>query len=158
MRRIPVLALVTCALAGAGCGDDAKVDGSETSFERHAGLALGTLTRHVLQPYQEGTFERNADGRRSALAKAARAGARATDEVRLARGAASSSDALRPNLIAPLDALSEKLEPLVEELEAGDAISAGSVLGAAAAAAELKTTAAAQGLDIQERSAPIPGA
>jgi hypothetical protein len=158
MRRSLPLALVTCALAVAGCGDDAKVDAGEASFKRHSGLALGTLSRYVLQPYQEGRFERNADGRRGALAKAERAGAFATDEVRRARGAAASSDALRPNLLAPLDALSDKLEPLVGELEAGGAISARSVLGAAAAAAELKTTAAAQGLDIQERSAPIPGA
>lgn len=30
MRRILPLALVVCALAGAGCGDDAKVAGGDT--------------------------------------------------------------------------------------------------------------------------------
>lgn len=175
MRRHLPLVLVLCVLAGAGCGDDAKVVTDEgpggqattrtvpdvkfakTKFVLHSGLAFGAFRRYILRPYQEGKFHEGADGRRRALVKAALAGTFAANEVRLARNAALSSDVLRRNLIKPIDALAAKLEPLVDALKAGGAIDPGSVLGAAGAVASLKTLAAGQGVDIKERSAPIPG-
>jgi hypothetical protein len=175
MRYLLPLVLVAFVLAAAGCGDDTKVVTDEgpggqattrtvpdvkfakTKFVLHSGLAFGAFRRYILRPYQEGRFQQGADGRRRALVKAALAGAFAANEVRLARNAALSSDVLRRNLIKPIDAVAAKLKPLVEALKAGGAINPGSVLGAAGAVASLKTLASGQGVEIKDRSAPIPG-
>jgi hypothetical protein len=53
-------------------------------FALHAGLAAGAIHRYLWKPYQAGTFQAGAQGRRAAIVKGALAGAFAFHELKVA--------------------------------------------------------------------------
>lgn len=79
LRRLLALLLVAALLpigsgvALAGCGDDTKA--SKTEIALRLGLAYGAFKRYIYTPAQEGQFKKGAEGRKTAIAKAAVAGA-----------------------------------------------------------------------------------
>ncbi|MBJ7471065.1 MAG: hypothetical protein JHD16_07160 [Solirubrobacteraceae bacterium] len=79
LRRLLALVLVVALLpvgssfALAGCGDDTQA--SKTEIALRLGLAYGAFKRYIYTPAQAGQFKSGAEGRKTAIAKAAVAGA-----------------------------------------------------------------------------------
>ncbi len=75
LRRLLALVLVAALLpisssvALAGCGDDTQA--SKTEIALRLGLAYGAFKRYVYTPAQQGQFKSGAEGRKTAIAKAA---------------------------------------------------------------------------------------
>jgi hypothetical protein len=87
-------------------------------FVLHAGLAAGAFHRYIYKPFKAGTFKSGAKGRRFALLKAGLAGLFAYHELKLAINDAKASKTLA-RLVAPLTALSARLQALGSSLRGG---------------------------------------
>lgn len=165
-----LLTLVPAALLATGCGKDSKtvtgtnasgqtttrtvpdVKFAKTKFVLHTGLALGAFRRWIYKPWKAGTFKQGADGRTTALVKAAAAGAFTANEVRLARRAALSDDKLR-GIGDRLGTVTTQLKSLVPGLKDGsfnpaDIAKLAAGLGGA--------TALAQTLGVNVKELPVP--
>ena len=167
-------AIFALGTAASGCGDDTKVvtdtlpNGNvttltvpdihfaKTRFLLHSGLAFGAFHRYIYKPFREGKFRSGADGRRTALVKAALAGAFASHELKVARDDALASDTLRRHLVRPMDALLARLKSLAGSLKGGS-FDPGAIAGAAGALSTLSSVASGNGVEIKDRSAPPPG-
>jgi hypothetical protein len=158
----------------AGCGDGNKVvtdTGSNgqttvrtvpdvhfanTKFVLHSGLAFGAFHRYIYKPYRAGKFRSGADGRTKALIKAGIAGAFAVHELKIARKDALASDTLRRHLLPLIDKLSSKFALLTAALKKGS-LNPTDLIAAEGALSALKGQAATDGVNIKDRSAPLPG-
>lgn len=175
MRR--PLALLAClavllpgALLASGCGKDTKtvtttnasgqattrtvpdVKFAKTKFVLHTGLALGAFRRYIYKPWKAGTFKQGANGRTTALVKAAAAGAFTANELRLARNAALSDDKLR-GVGDKLGGLTQQAQKLVPGFKDGNF----STSDIGVLAAELGgVTALAKTLGVDVKALPVP--
>ncbi|MCU0313673.1 MAG: hypothetical protein MUC84_06380 [Solirubrobacteraceae bacterium] len=176
-RATLLLTLALCAAvlaAGCGGGDDTKVVTStnaagqattrtvpdvkfaKTKFVLHTGLALGAFRRWIYRPWKAGTFQQGADGRTAALVKAAAAAAFTANELRLARRAALSDDALR-GVGDRLGTLTDKAQGLVPGFRDGK-LSPGEIAALAAGLGSVTALARQLGVNVPERSVPsLPG-
>lgn len=162
--------LVPAAFAVSGCGKDTKtvtatnasgqtttrtvpdVKFAKTKFVLHTGLAIGAFRRYIYKPWKAGTFKKGAEGRTTALVKAAAAGAFTANEVRLARNAALSDDKLR-GVGDKLGGVSDKVKSLVPGFKDGNFTA--SDIGVLAA--ELgSVTALAKTLGVDVKALPVP--
>lgn len=167
-------ALVPAAFLATGCGNDTKVvtgtnsSGQQTTrtvpdvkfaktkFVLHTGLAIGAFRRWIYKPWKAGTFKQGADGRTSALVKAAAAGAFTANELRLARNAALSDDKLR-GLGDRMGTLTQKTKDLLPGLKNGN-LDAGNIAALAAGLGGLTALANQLGVNVKERNVPtLPG-
>jgi hypothetical protein len=175
MRQLLVfVAVFALGAAALGCGNDTKtvtdtlpngkvttqsvpdIHFAKTKFLLHSGLAFGAFHRYIYKPFKAGKFASGADGRRTALVKASVAGLFAAHELKVARNDALASDTLRRHLVQPLDSLLARLGPLASSLKGGS-FDPGAITGAAGALTALSSAAGQQGVEIKDRSAPLPG-
>jgi|SRR5579884_214846 len=172
MRRSLALILVVLAAAGggmavAGCGSKSKVvtdNGqvrtvpdihfAKTKFLLHAGLAFGAFHRWIYNPYRAHAFSAGAPHRGRTIAKAAAAGAFAYHEIKVARDDALASDTLRRHLVEPLDRLVARFQSLPALVKAGSVAGIG---GIQSLVQSVRSSGRSAGVDINDRSAPIPG-
>ena len=129
---------------------------AKTRFVLHAGAAIGVFHRYLYKPFQAGTFKSGAPGQKTAIVKAAIAGAFIYHEVKKANDFIPCSKTLS-TLASPFKALGATLSTFVTDLKAGNFSDvnmgslAGSFDGIAAAASKL-------GIPIKELTPPVPGA
>jgi hypothetical protein len=180
MRRLTLLLILTlcgAALVAAGCGSGDKdtkvvtatnasgqattrtvpdVKFAKTKFVLHTGLAVGAFRRWIYKPWKAGTFKQGADGRTTALVKAAAAAAFTANELRLARNAALSDDTLR-GVGDRLGGLTDRAQQLVPGFKDGK-LNAGEIAALAAGLGSVTALAKQLGVPVPERSVPtLPG-
>ncbi|WP_225830793.1 hypothetical protein [Streptomyces sp. NK08204] len=146
MRRLFVALTLCCALAAGAtaCGNDEKSRARDTAsasavpagtpspttsaerqkfakarFVANAGLAAGATYQWIVKPWKAGKFKKGAKGRRTALVKAALAGAFTYNRLKAAKKNAQGDPALSKAL-APLAAGIESLKSLPSKLRNGD--------------------------------------
>lgn len=106
--------------AASDCPTSNTTSFAKTKFVLHLGLAAGTFHRYLYKPFKAGTFTKGAHGRTLALIKG---GAVALFDVRELKKAAEdvrANPTLCKLVIAPMNALSDKLAGLKSKLFSGD--------------------------------------
>jgi len=177
MRRAIALTLVVILGLASGltlsaCGNDTKVvtdtnsDGqttvrtvadvkfAKTQFVAHMGLAYGAFHRYIQKPYKAGKFKKGAEGRKTAIAKAAVAAAFSYSELKRAHRAAESSEVLRTKVLDRFDKMLASFGESVGTLQSGKLPDLAALV---ASFAGLKEIAKAAGFDFGATDAPIPG-
>ncbi|MFF3558500.1 hypothetical protein ACFYXS_00410 [Streptomyces sp. NPDC002574] len=117
------------------CGGDSDTTGSagtasptasvqkqklaKTRFVANAGLAAGATYQWIVKPYRAGKFKKGADGRRTAMVKAALAGAFAYNRLKAASDNAKADPTLS-KLVAPLTSGIDALKDLPSKLRKGE--------------------------------------
>ena len=101
------------------CPTEATRRFAKTRFVADVGGAAFLIRRYVYQPYQAGTFQRGAPGRRRALLKAAAASAASAKLLSNASENAKADPVLCRNLAGPLASLTRTLEGLRGSLTTG---------------------------------------
>jgi hypothetical protein len=91
---------------------------AKTRFLVNAGLAYGAFNRYILKPYRAGAFQKGANGRVAALAKAGTSAVFVADQLRRAKNNAAADPSLC-KLAAPLEKAAVALTGLVSGLKAG---------------------------------------
>ncbi|KUN05070.1 hypothetical protein AQI95_16325 [Streptomyces yokosukanensis] len=92
---------------------------AKTRFVANAGLAAGATYQWIVKPLKAGKFKKGAKGRRSALVKAALAGAFTYNRLKAAQRNAQGDPTLSKAL-APLSAGIDALKDLPSKLRKGD--------------------------------------
>ncbi|MBX7551378.1 hypothetical protein ABZX95_28335 [Streptomyces sp. NPDC004232] len=98
---------------------------AKTRFVANAGLAAGATYQWIVKPWKAGKFKKGAHGRKSALVKAALAGAFTYNRLKAAERNAQGDPALAKAL-APLSSGIDALKNLPAKLKNGDAGAVGS--------------------------------
>lgn len=136
--------------AGAGAAPASSTgDCKKVRFALHAGLGAGALHRYIWKPYQAGTFTAGAHGRKTALVKAAVAGAFTVHEFKVAladiRGC-PSAQALTARVQSGLGALTT----MTSGLKSGN-VNPTSLTDADKQVAALESAAKSGGITIKEQ-------
>lgn len=90
----------------------------KTRFLLHAGLAFGAFHRYLYKPYKAGTFASGANGRTTAIVKAAIASLFVYHELKKAYDFAKCDSTLS-KLVSPITALTGAVSNLTSNLKAG---------------------------------------
>lgn len=128
----------------------------KTRFLLHAGLAFGAFHRYLYKPYKAGTFASGANGRTTAIVKAAIASLFVLHELKRAYDFAKCDSTLS-KLVSPITALTGALSNLTSNLKAGK-FDANSLSGVSNQLNSLGTQSGGLGATIKDIAAPVPGA
>ncbi|MFD0683685.1 hypothetical protein [Actinomadura fibrosa] len=145
------------ASGAAACPTEQTKKFAKTRFAADAGLSFGAFHRYIWKPYQAGDFQQGADGRKTALVKAAAAGAFAANRLNAARKLINADPKLCKALKQPADAVWSRLTALAKKLKSGQ-VDPGELGSLSGAIDGLKSTAKDQtGTDIKEKSPNLGG-
>lgn len=151
---VAACALLVGGLGIAGCGDDGEGPATfgKTRIAINLGLAAGATKKWIVDPAQNGDFEKGAPKRKRTIAKAVLAGAFAAKQLNDARKLAERDPDLQP-LIARIAGFSTVIAGLTAALQGGN-VDVGDLVGAGSEVDQLLDAGKALGLDIQERTPP----
>jgi hypothetical protein len=128
----------------------------KTRFLLHAGLAFGAFHRYLYKPFKAGTFSSGANGRTTAIVKAAIASLFVYHELKRAYDFAKCDSTLS-KLVSPITALTGAVSNLTSNLKAGK-FDGGSLSGVSNQLNALGTQSGGLGATIKDIAAPVPGA
>ncbi|XVX19349.1 hypothetical protein ACQP1U_13665 [Actinomycetota bacterium] len=133
--------------ASVTCPTDNTRAFAKTRFVADLGLTAGTFHRWIYKPYTEGKFEKGAEGRTTAMVKAA---ATAALDIKLLKNATENVKAdpqLCNALAEPMTKLTTKLDEVKGDITKGDLTS---IAGAEAIVQEILTGSKKAGLNVTE--------
>lgn len=138
--------------AAASCPTDGNTRAfAKTRFVADIGLAAGTFHRWIYKPYQEGAFKQGADGRTSALVKAAATAALDAKLINNAYKNVEANPTLCKSLKGPLGKLKDSVNSMQDGLKSGDLTS---IATTQALVSSVMGTAQQNGLKITETTDP----
>ncbi|HEY6795346.1 MAG TPA: hypothetical protein VI248_11765 [Kineosporiaceae bacterium] len=144
---------VTSGTGAAPAGSPSTGACQKARFALHAGLAAGAVHRYLWKPYQAGTFAAGAPGRRTAMVKAALAGAFAAHELKVAVGDIRGCPSAQ-RLVTTVEQTMGQAGALVPALRSGtaDPATLGTLNGAVSS---VESQARSAGIDVKEQE-PTP--
>jgi hypothetical protein len=131
------------------CPTSATKSFAKTRFVVDTGLAFGAFNQWILKPFKNGSFSSGANGRKTALVKAAAAGLFAINRLNASRKLVSADPTLCKYLKAPFEAMIAAVNNAITKLKSGDA---SAIAGAGTALEGLRKTAQDAGVNIQDKS------
>jgi hypothetical protein len=136
--KLITLLIVAMALAATACGSSSGSSSSSgaagggsasttasvghlptVKFALHAGLAFGAFHRYIYKPFKNGSFSGGLLKHKVAAVKAGLAGLFAYHELKLAAADARASPTLS-KLLAPVNALTDKVKSIGSGVKSGD--------------------------------------
>jgi hypothetical protein len=147
---------VSARTGTAGCPTHNTRSFAKTRFVLDAGLAAGAFKKWIYTPYEHGAFKKGANGRVTAIAKAAVAGAFAVSRLLAAKTNAMANPALCKVAVAPMQKLTTAIKGLVVKGKGGN-LNASDVEAGDGALNQFRSAAARAGAAVKEQNAPVPG-
>jgi hypothetical protein len=139
--------------ASAECPTSNTTNFAKTKFVLHTGLAFGAFHRYLYKPFRAGAFQKGANGRILAFAKAGASALFIKREIRLASEDVKANPSLCKLVAAPMQDISDKISGAVSSLKGGD-VSA--ITGIEQTVQSVESKAASNGTTIQEdENAPL---
>lgn len=146
----------TAGTYAAPCPTKATKTASKPRFLLAAGLAAGAFTKWIYDPWKGGAFDKGANGRIAAMAKAGIAGAFVINRLHAAKTLAQADPLLCKLTIGPINKLTASMQGLVSKSRTGT-LNPADVAGSSSALNQFKTASAGAGAPVTEQNAPIPG-
>ena len=148
----------TSTPGGTGAASDCPTENTrafaKTRFVADVGGALFLFHRYIYSPYQEGTFQEGAQGRRTALVKAGLAAAATAKLLANARENAKANPTLCRRIAEPLEQAADRLGGLAGDLASG-AVSSGSLDDVQRSFGQVQQGADRAGIEVREQEVPL---
>lgn len=138
--------------SASSCPTTATKAFAKTRFVADMGLAFGAFNQWILKPFRADKFKSGAAGQKTALVKAAAAGAFAVNRLNAGRKLIDADPTLCKTLKAPFTSLQNAVGSVTDGLKSGN--TAG-IAGAAGMLEGLRQTAKTSGMNITDKSAPF---